>query len=197
MESMRLKSDQLKPIVPTAEPPAEGWPTLEAFAEWFCAMGFPMQLPQLDHQRIFCTDSSKSFVWFRHGCYQAEMYMFHPNQNVPRHSHPMEQVFIPLAGHCRTYTQVSGGTEGCWRPKHSGKIISKKLPANYWHKLKTTERGLAAFVLQKFPEGYPMVSAAVDYDGAVTGDEQRRQKELLGRPAETPPGWVGAGSGGV
>lgn len=184
MES--LKVDELREVVKPAELPDFIWPDLEHFAEWFCANSFPMMLPELDHQRMFSTDSSASFVWFRHENYQAEMYMFHPHQKVPRHSHPMEQIFIPLSGHMRTYSQVSGGTEGAWRPKHSGKLISKKLPANYWHNLKTTERGCMMFVLQRYPDGMRPCSAAVDYNGGVTGDVQRRQKEAMGRAPETP-----------
>lgn len=186
METLNLQVKELRRVVPEPALPDFEWPDLEHFAEWFCASGFPMLLPELDHQRMFATDSSSSFVWFRHGRYQAELYMFHPHQKVPKHSHPMEQIFIPLSGHMRTYTEISGGTEGCWRPKHSGRLISKKLPSNYWHRLKTTERGCLMFVLQRYPEGYPMVSAAVDYDGEVTGEVQRRQKAALGRQSETP-----------
>lgn len=184
MEDLRV--DELRDVVHHVEVPDWEWPTLEMFAEWFVENRFPMKLPELDHQQMFSTDSSVSFIWFRYGRYQAEMYMFHPHQKVPRHSHPMEQIFIPLSGHMRTYSQVSGGTEGAWRPKHSGRLVSKKLPANYWHNLKTTERGCMMFVLQRYPDGMRPTSASVDYDGEVTGEIQRKQKIALGRASETP-----------
>jgi quercetin dioxygenase-like cupin family protein len=159
----------------------EDWPNIEAFTQWFVDHGYPMMPPE--DQQMFSTDSTSSFIVFRHKQYQAELYMFFPGQRVPKHTHPMDQVFIPLAGHMRTYSEIGGGV---YRPRHAGKAISPTLPRNSWHGLKTTERGCLMYVLQRYPEGIRPCSASVDYDGEVTGDVQRKQKEKLGRPPETP-----------
>ena len=62
------------------------WETLEEFVDWYKAEGFPMRPPF--EEKVYNTDISMSYVLYREGRYQAELYLVKPNTESPEHSHP-------------------------------------------------------------------------------------------------------------
>jgi hypothetical protein len=56
------------------------------FAEWYVNAGMPTLFPA--QHEVFVTDDATACCLFRHGRFQFEMYMIHPNPVVPKHEHP-------------------------------------------------------------------------------------------------------------
>ena len=52
------------------------WTTVEEFAEWYKSEGFPIRPPFEDP--IYITEISYSYVLYREGQYQAELYLIKP-----------------------------------------------------------------------------------------------------------------------
>ena len=56
------------------------------FAEWYLRSGMPIMLPK--KHEVFISDDATASCLFRHGRFQFEMYMIHPNPVIPQHEHP-------------------------------------------------------------------------------------------------------------
>jgi len=72
------------------------WNTLEEFVEWYKAEGFPIRPPFEDS--VYITDISYSYVLYREGQYQAELYLVRPNTSSPPHTHPGVENIVMLWG---------------------------------------------------------------------------------------------------
>lgn len=159
------------------------WATLEEFAQWYRANGFPIRVPA--NVVVYPTDISYSCCVFRQDVYQVEMYMGAPNSVSTDHSHPFEQLIIFLGGHM-------SGARGGHRPMvSSGSKINREtdlphpehgtilgvLPPNMTHEIVGHEQGFVFFNCQKWPNKEMMSSAVVHYDGPPLGPlHQRIQK---------------------
>ena len=65
-----------------------------AFAEWYLRSGLPVLLPE--KHEVFVSDDATASCLFRHGQFQFEMYLIHPNPVVPYHEHPgVSNIEIP------------------------------------------------------------------------------------------------------
>lgn len=56
------------------------------FAEWYLRSGMPILLPE--NREVFVSDDATASCLFRHGRFQFEMYLIHPNPVIPQHEHP-------------------------------------------------------------------------------------------------------------
>lgn len=64
------------------------------FAAWYFMNGMPMLCPE--SQEVFMTDDATASCLFRHGRFQVEIYLIHPQPVIPIHEHPgVSNVEIP------------------------------------------------------------------------------------------------------
>jgi hypothetical protein len=68
----------------------ENWTDVKEFADWWMAAGMPMIYPK--DPEIFLSDDATAVSIFRHGRFQVELYLIHPNPKVPVHEHPGVEV---------------------------------------------------------------------------------------------------------
>jgi hypothetical protein len=66
------------------------WTDVKEFADWWMAAGMPMIYPK--DPEIFLSDDATAVSIFRHGRFQVELYLIHPNPKVPVHEHPGVEV---------------------------------------------------------------------------------------------------------
>jgi len=66
------------------------WLSTEEFVKWYIDNKTPFMPPP--NVEIFRTDDATSFCMFRKGQFQVELYLIHPQPNVPTHEHPFVEV---------------------------------------------------------------------------------------------------------
>lgn len=66
------------------------WNSTEEFAKWYVDNGLPFQPPA--GVEVFLSDDATAFCMFRDGQFQVELYLVHPQPNVPEHEHPGVEV---------------------------------------------------------------------------------------------------------
>lgn len=163
------------------------WENLEQFALWYKRNNFPIRPPA--DGRTYATEQTFSWVVFRQGRFQAEMYFAKPNTISTKHSHPFDQIIIFLGG------KMSGsrGTEG-WStlgdkdtlpegynmdlPGPDYGKIGRKLNSGEWHLLEAFDSGFCFIVCQDWGDISPS-SAIVAYDGPAFGEEHKNLQESL------------------
>jgi hypothetical protein len=73
----------------------DSWPDVRAFAEWWLAAGTPIVVKK--DTEVFLSDDATASCLFRHGRFQVEMYLIHPQPLVPEHEHPgVEVIKMPM-----------------------------------------------------------------------------------------------------
>lgn len=164
------------------------WENLEQFALWYKRNNFPLRPPA--NGKTYATEQTFSWVMFRQGRYQAEMYFAKPNTISTKHSHPFEQIIIFLGGKMAG----SRGTENSWAilgdpetlpsdynmdlvGSDFGKL-GKKLAPGEWHLLEAFDSGFCFIVCQDWGDINPS-SAIIAYDGPAFGEEHRKLKESI------------------
>lgn len=147
------------------------WDTLEEFVEWYKAEGFPFRPPFEDS--VYMTDISYSYVLYREGCYQAELYLVRPNTESPEHSHPgVENIIMVLGG------DVSFSENGKYidlsehyqepAPDGTNKLFgmcSSKLNDQGTHALFAGDKGGAFISFEKWPEDMTPNSVTINWKG--------------------------------
>lgn len=78
MTELRLPYQDL--VVP------DSWPDVETFAKWYINAGLPLIFPS--NVEVYCSDDATSVCLFRHGRFQVELYLVHPEPFIPKHGHP-------------------------------------------------------------------------------------------------------------
>ena len=66
------------------------WKTTQEFADWYVSNGLPFQPPP--GVEVFLSDDATAFCMYRNGQFQVELYLVHPQPNVPTHEHPGVEV---------------------------------------------------------------------------------------------------------
>lgn len=160
------------------------WETLEEFVEWYKENKFPIRPPFEDP--IYITDISYSFVLYREGQYQAELYLIKPNSRTPTHSHPgVENIIMLWSGgisveHNNIFVDSSpyDGLSENGTSKLFG-VCGNKLTDENTHAVFTKEKGGALLSLEKWPEGVKPNSVTVNWLGdAIDTDHQQIIKSL-------------------
>lgn len=77
----------------------ETWAGVKEFADWWMASGMPMLFPK--NPEVFLSDDATAISIFRHGRWQVEMYLIHPNPLVPEHEHPGVEVIKMTLTHAK------------------------------------------------------------------------------------------------
>jgi hypothetical protein len=132
------------------------WDNVIEFAEWYLENKMAIRI--LNNQEIFVTDISTSWIMFRHGRFQAEMYLLPKNLfDTPRHSHPNIDV--------ATIAISNAGDND--RNKFWG--LPRALAAGDWHNNITNGRGALFITCEHWKDGVEMTSAAVNWNGKLCG----------------------------
>ncbi len=147
------------------------WQTLEEFAQWYKDNGFPVRPPFEDP--VYVTDISYSYVLFREGQYQAELYLVRPNTSSPEHSHPgVENIIMVWGGNVHTIQngKLSDYSEHYKEPSENGTnklfgMCSQKLTGGQTHALIAGDKGGAFLSLEKWPEGVRPNSVTINWKG--------------------------------
>ena len=147
------------------------WATLEEFANWYQQNGYPLRPPFEDP--VYVTDISYSYVLFREGCYQAELYLVRPNTSSGDHSHPgVENIIMVLGGEVfPRFNGVSDDLTEMYKeasPYGTNKLfglLAKKLTDKDTHALAVGNKGGAFISFEKWPEGYTPTSVTVNWEG--------------------------------
>jgi hypothetical protein len=153
------------------------WTTVEEFAEWYKSEGFPIRPPFEDP--IYITEISYSYVLYREGQYQAELYLIKPNSNTPEHSHPgIENIIMIWGGDLHTRidgklidypasynSRAENGTNNLFG------MCGDKLTDETTHAAITGAKGGALLSIEKWPEGVTPTSVTVRWQGNTLGNE--------------------------
>lgn len=148
----------------------DDWDTLEAFVDWYLGLKMPMMIPW--DAEIICSDDATAVCMFRHGRYQAELYLVHPQQYVPHHSHPdMEVMTLFLAG---GQTSPKGRASAHNMGRAWGQLGHKVMDGAFHggSKRPIDKNGFGLIAFQKWPEGVTPRSAAMQWKGETAGPKQ-------------------------
>jgi len=152
------------------------WNNLKEFVVWYKAEGFPIRPPFEDP--IYITDISYSYVLYREGQYQAELYLIKPNSETPDHSHPgIENVIMTWGGDLQINinnefkdltgfnSRASNGTSRLFG------FFGDTLTDEQTHAVITGAKGCALLSLEKWPEGVKPTSVTVRWAEKTVGSE--------------------------
>jgi len=147
------------------------WNNLEDFVAWYKKEGFPIRPPFEDP--VYVTDISYSYVLFREGQYQAELYLVRPNTSSPDHSHPGVENIVMIWGgdiHTRQNGKHIDLTSEYQEPSPSGTnrlfgVCGEKLDDTGTHALIVGNKGGAFLSLEKWPEGVKPNSVTINWSG--------------------------------
>ena len=143
------------------------WQTVEEFAAWYKASGMPMRPPKEDP--IYVTEISYSYVLYREGQYQAELYLVRPHTGSPDHSHPgVNNIIMLLGGDIGTKqnnvtTLIPPGVDVFG-------LLGQTINSGDTHALHVGERGGAFLSLEKWDDGIKPTSVTIRWDGDTCGD---------------------------
>jgi hypothetical protein len=62
------------------------WENVGAFCDWYMENNMPIRFPS--NPEVFLSDDATAVCLFRHGQFQVELYLIHPQPKVPIHEHP-------------------------------------------------------------------------------------------------------------
>jgi hypothetical protein len=164
--------------------------TLEEFAAWYKENEYPVRPPFEDC--VYITDNSYSYVLFRQGQFQAEVYLVKPNSGSPEHSHPRVENIILFWGGDATpsYGGVPVKIGPFSRPAANGTspafgVMGPKITDEQTHALHTGPKGAAFLSLEKWPEDIKPTSVVVNWKGLPLGDAHAPQIQALSNLIET------------
>lgn len=152
------------------------WNNLKEFANWYIENKLPIRPPY--DAKVHFTDESFSYVIYREGQYQAELYLIKPGKLPPDHGHPnVENIVMVLGG------TIEGSVNNqildvshLW-DKHNadgtsvlfGHLTDTLLHPNT-HSVGGGPRGCAVITFEKWPEGTTPTSIILDWSGSPVGD---------------------------
>jgi len=159
--------------------------TVDEFADWYEKNNFPIRPPQDDP--IYITDISYSYVLYREGQYQVELYIIDSNSITPEHSHPgVESIIMFLAGECNT--TINGNLLYDASPyfnliNNDGTSVMFKYRARLnpkdTHGLKVYDAGTAFLSIEKWPDEMVPSSVALHWEGETVGNTHNKILENL------------------
>jgi hypothetical protein len=153
----------------------ETWPDLETFASWYINTQIPFLVPNGCGSVV--TDDATAISIFRKEPYQVEFYIIHPKVNIKLHSHPDVETFTVMLGGEKTATTGDFGTSNTFN-----RTTIPKVPYGQKHGKFTDSgfsgEGFAMLSFQKWRDGVPITSAALNWKGPSAGPIHDK---LLGR----------------
>ena len=137
------------------------WNTVEEFAAWYKQNKYPIRPPFEDP--IYVTDISYSYVLFREGQFQVELYLVRPNTASPEHSHPGVDNIVLLWG------GDIGSSADTIVPAMLG-IHGQIIKNGSTHALHAGKKGCAVLSIEKWAEGMKPSSVSINWVGDPCGD---------------------------
>jgi hypothetical protein len=127
------------------------------FAEWYLRLGMPVLLPE--KHEVFISDDATSSCLFRHGRFQLEMYLIHPQPVIPQHEHPgVANIEI---------------SSSVWSNLNTSMLISRLQGPGQSHGNSIQERaqhsGFMLFSAQMWDEGLEVSTIASRWKGQTAG----------------------------
>ena len=144
------------------------WQTVEEFASWYKANNMPMRPPKDDP--VYVTEISMSYVLFRDGQFQAELYLVKPNTGSPQHSHPGIENIIMLMGGDITLEDKSGARLSPPKGMDIFGLLGSTIRNGETHALLCGDKGGAFLSLEKWEEGIKPTSVTIRWEGDTCGD---------------------------
>jgi hypothetical protein len=141
------------------------WQTVEEFADWYKSNNYPIRPPFEDP--IYVTDISYSYVLFREGQFQVELYLVRPNTSSPEHSHPgVENIVLLWGGDI-------GDSENTIFPAVLG-LQGPTIRNGSTHALYAGNKGCAVLSIEKWADGMKPTSVSINWVGDPCGDIHHR-----------------------
>lgn len=131
------------------------WDNLTEFADWFMQQRMPMMIPIDSH--VYVTDNATAIVVFRHGHYQAEMYIGHPSSHVEDHFHPGMDIITMMIGNMDAHMAEWGAYTDTL---HDGTSHDAVFESN---------RGTVFMTFEYWQDKKRMSSASVNWKGVTAG----------------------------
>jgi len=128
-----------------------------AFTNWYLQTGMPILLPK--NHEVFVSDDATATCMFRHGRFQFEMYLIHPNPVIPEHEHPgVENIEVSsLAWSTLTETMLRNLIQRSG-DAHGGNIRSR-----------ASHGGFMLFSAQMWDEGLEISTIGARWKGHTAG----------------------------
>ena len=142
----------------------DSWETIEEFTDWYLSQRMPLMIPW--DAEVIRTDDATAICIFRKPPYQVELYLIHPELSVSSHAHPGMDVITMSLGGGKNDTKSIMGTSTNWGnisenlkdgEFHGGQLVAKK------------SLGFGLMSFEKWPDGVPMSSAAIHWQGKTAG----------------------------
>ena len=157
------------------------WETLEEFVQWYKDNNYPFRPPFEDP--VYVNDNSHSYVLFRQGQYQAELYLVAPNSYVPPHSHPnMENIIVVLGGEMdlRNGKDYYDLTTFFNEPAPDGTcklfgVATPKMTPNTEHEVNILGKGAAFISLERWTNNAKPTSATLRWNGDPVGEMHKAE----------------------
>ena len=146
------------------------WKTVQEFACWWTDRGCPIAPPA---ETVNLSDDATSFVFFRSGQFQVELYLIHPSPNLPVHEHPgVEVIKMRLDTFLATGSRVV---------KTSREEASPTLYQGQAHGVGTNfkekgglDSGFGLLAFQKWRDGLNPTTVAARWKGQTVGPMQEK-----------------------
>lgn len=152
------------------------WQTVEEFAAWYKANNMPMRPPQDDP--IYVTEISMSYVLFREGQFQAELYLVKPNTGSPQHSHPGIENIIMLLGGDITLENSQGDKVSPPQGMDIFGLLGSPIRNNETHALLCGNKGGAFLSLEKWGDDIKPTSVTIRWEGNTCGSEHTKLVDI-------------------
>jgi hypothetical protein len=143
------------------------WNNVEEFAAWYKQNKYPIRPPFEDP--IYVTEISYSYVLFREGQYQAELYLVRPHTGSPDHSHPGVNNIIMLMGG-DIGLKTNGVVDMIPPEVNIFGIFGPTINSGDTHALHVGERGGEFLSLEKWDDGMKPTSVTIRWEGDTCGD---------------------------
>ena len=137
------------------------WNSVEEFAEWYKDNEYPIKPPV--GEKIYVTDISYSFVLFREGQFQVELYLVKPNTFSPEHSHPGVDNIVLVWGGDIGHTAASILT-----PPFG--VQGPTINNGSMHELHAGNNGCAVLSIEKWHDGIKPSSVSIVWEGDTCGE---------------------------
>lgn len=160
------------------------WGSVKEFAEWYRDNKCPIRPPH--DGSVYVTDRAVSYVLYREGQYQAELYLIGPGEMPPEHTHPnVENMIMVLGGTLEC--SVDGNkldAEPYWDKANADGtsamfgVLTGELKYPSTHTVGGGPRGVALISFERWPDGVKPTSISLDWEGPAVGD---LHKEILAK----------------
>lgn len=157
------------------------WNTLEEFVEWYKSNKYPIRPPFEDP--VYVNDNSHSYVLYREGQYQVELYLVAPNSYVPPHSHPhIENIIIVWGGEMdlKNGNQYYNLDQYFDEPAPDGTCklfgqVTLKMTPGVEHEVNVKKKGAAFLSIERWADGITPTSAILEWKGEPVGELHKKE----------------------